>query len=89
LPEVIGLATDSLSGVDATSIEVRLDGNLLAATYDPATYEIRLTAGPVALPSDPPPHLEIRLSDGFCNVGTVQLTIRGGGKIYLPSTRQR
>jgi hypothetical protein len=93
LPEIVALARDNLSGVDALEgVHVTLNGADLMATYDPATLEIRLDAAH-RIPPDgitSPATLAIEVRDGFCNVARMELEIRSGQfEIFAPYASQR
>jgi hypothetical protein len=90
LPVVVATAADRLSGVNATSVAVTLDGAPLAATYDLATREIRLEESARTLPPGfRSGVLAVSLVDGFCNPAQASVTvISGASRIFIPKVHK-
>lgn len=77
LPPSLAELTDSLAGVDATSISLKLGGLSIPATFDPDTLELRIPPEGQTPPPGVtgPTLLELTVKDGFCNQTSSSLSL--------------
>lgn len=77
LPPSLAELTDSLAGIDAKSIVLKLGGQSVPATFDPDTLELRIPPEGQSPPPGVtgPTLLELTVKDGFCNQTSSSLSI--------------
>ncbi|NJN94261.1 MAG: DUF5305 domain-containing protein [Anaerolineales bacterium] len=84
LPLINALVADTGVGINPTTVEMRLDGQVVSATYNTGTGE--LTRLPDVPLTEGTHTVTVSAADVVGNVGTatVTFTVQQGSKLYLP-----